>query len=71
MNDVFFVRIDVPKLCDRLRTADPSRRRMTHGDAFQWLLANGFKMTRRGWLARTNLLLLLEQGELVSRGRIL
>jgi len=71
VNDVFFVRIDVPKLCARLRATTPGRRRMTHGDAFQWLLGNGFKMTRRGWLARVNLLAHLDENELVSCQRML
>ena len=71
MNDVFFVRIDVPKLCRRLSRAEHAPRRVSHGDAFAWLVEQGFKMTRRGWLARMDALASIEEGELVSRERIL
>lgn len=70
MSETFFVRIDVPKLCERLRADEPGRRRVTHGDAFEWLLGHDFKMTRRGWLVQKDSIELLREHELVSCVRI-
>ena len=47
MSPTYLLRIDVKKLAARL--SDAERRRVSHGDAFAWLVGRGFKTCRRGW----------------------
>jgi hypothetical protein len=49
VNGTYLLRIDVPKLAERL--GDEEHRRVSNGDAFAWLSDRGFKTCRRGWYA--------------------
>jgi len=58
VNTTYLLRIDVPKLAERLAGED--HQRVSNGDAFIWLSERGFKTCRRGWYAPSEVLAALD-----------
>ena len=69
MAEILFVTIALGKL--RLRLAEEAEREMTNDDVFDWLLARGFRLGRRGWYAPTALLYRLHPSEVRIIERVL
>jgi hypothetical protein len=63
------LRIDVPKLAERL-AADEGHKRVSNGDAFAWLSERGLKTCRRGWYAPVEALAALDSSCILSAERL-
>lgn len=67
--EILFVAIALEKL--KLRLSSGTRRAMTNDDVFDWLLARGFKLGRRGWYVSAALLFRLHPSEVKILERVL
>jgi hypothetical protein len=68
VDGTYLLRIDVPKLAERL--TDDEHRRVSNGDAFIWLSERGFKTCRRGWYAPVAALAALDSSCILSAERL-
>ena len=66
---VYFLKIDLERL--RTKLAKVEEREVANDDAFDWLLAHGFKLGKKGWYGRAQVLGSLDPSVIVSRERIL
>lgn len=66
---MFFVKIGLATL--RARLSQVQEREVTNDDAFDWLIAKGFRVGRIGWYAPASALDLLDPSEVGTAERIL
>jgi len=67
--EILFVAIALDKLSARLGAE--ARRQMTNDDVFDWLLARGFRLGRRGWYVSAALLYRLHPSDVRIIERVL
>jgi hypothetical protein len=68
MDKLFFTRINLRKLCERLSAEQRSR--VTNDDAFDWLLGHNFQLGPGGWYAGAFAMDRLRPSEIVAAERI-
>ena len=68
MDAVYFVKIDLRRLCEVLRPAVPLE--LTEDDVCDWLVSRGFRIGMKGWYADRKRLDTLMPDVIVSCDRV-